>query len=106
MSLNLAVPCATITNELVTNCLKHAFADERRGHIWIDLERREGEYLLRIADDGVGLPAGFEPSTSRTLGLRLVRSMVTQIDARISFRNAKPGLEVLLCFPDGGTDPA
>jgi two-component sensor histidine kinase len=104
MSLNLAVPCATIANELVTNCLKHAFPDERGGHVWIDLERRGGEYLLRIADDGVGVPAEFEPSRSTTLGLRLVRSLVTQIDGRISFRNAHPGLEVLLCFPGGGSE--
>jgi PAS domain S-box-containing protein len=106
LSLDLAVPCATIANELVTNCLKHAFPAGRGGHVWIDLERRGAEYLLRIADDGVGVPAEFEPDRSRTLGLRLVRSLVTQIDGRISFRNANPGLEVLLCFPGGGSEPA
>jgi PAS domain S-box-containing protein len=78
MSLDTAIPCGLIVNELVTNALKHAFpegkprpgADECRVVIRADWDGTY--YTLQVADNGIGLPADLDWTATRTLGLRLV----------------------------------
>lgn len=81
LSVDVAVPCGLIINELLSNALKHAFPDGREGRITVKLSRN-GNNTIVVADDGVGLPD--EPhSTNRTLGLQLVRGLVQQIAGRL-----------------------
>ena len=47
---------ALIINELVTNALKHAFPDDMTGTIRVEFRREEADYVLVVADDGVGIP--------------------------------------------------
>jgi PAS domain S-box-containing protein len=92
-----AVPCGIIVNELVTNAQKHAFAGRESGEIAITLgttRRPDGEALqvaLTVADDGVGLPSGYNPMESKSLGLKLVSVLVEQIDGTWSMVNAETG---------------
>jgi two-component sensor histidine kinase len=76
ISLNIetATPCGLIINELVTNSLKYAFPDDRSGVITITMkrDREETGYLLRVADDGIGLPEALEIRRTDSLGLQLV----------------------------------
>ena len=59
LSLDVAVPCGLILNELVSNALKYAFPDGREGEICIEMRRGgDQQNVLRVSDNGVGLPAG------------------------------------------------
>ncbi|MDA8165518.1 MAG: sensor histidine kinase [Desulfobacteraceae bacterium] len=80
VSLNIetATPSGLIINELVTNSLKYAFPGERQGVVSVALKRNETGYLLRVADDGIGLPAGLDIRTADSVGLRLVVNLTEQ----------------------------
>ena len=89
--IDIALPFGIIINELITNALKHAFPDNKQGKISIRLSHdSENELLLSIADDGIGLPAGFAPGASTSLGLRIVHSIVKeQLRGAIQFQSEK-----------------
>ncbi|TAJ44129.1 response regulator [Methanofollis fontis] len=79
LDLDTAIPCSLIINELMTNSIKHAFLDSDEGRIWISMHRdRPNCIRLEVGDDGPGLPGGFDISSARSLGLRLVYRLVTQ----------------------------
>ena len=82
LDIDRAIPCGLIINELVTNCVKHAFPGGRGGRIEVLMHgTEEGRYELVVADDGVG---GFEDERSTSsLGMRLIKSLVTQLKGRI-----------------------
>jgi two-component system, sensor histidine kinase PdtaS len=100
MNLDAAVPCGLILNELVSNCLKHAFPDGREGEIRIELRKDGGRLAsLLVADTGVGLPEDISLWNSKSLGLRLVRILANNIGAAVEV-SARPGTSVKLVFPD------
>jgi two-component sensor histidine kinase len=100
LSIETAVPCGLILNELISNCLKHAFPSSRQGEVNLNLQvEEEGRCRLKVSDDGVGMPAGLDVMNCRTLGLRLVRSLTGQIDGDIEFHDHQPGTEAQLTFP-------
>ena len=86
-----AVPLGLILNELITNVFKYAYPGEGMGELRVFLAREEKRILLRVEDDGVGFPPGFDPFRSDSMGLRLVRMLVEQLDARLSFESCQPG---------------
>lgn len=81
MPLDLAVPCGMIISELVTNALKYAFpladlkAADRVDCILVGMSHEQDTYTLSVADNGIGLPPGFDLQSARTLGLTLVRML-------------------------------
>lgn len=100
VELDQAIPCGLIVNELITNCLKHGFPDARSGAIRIESRALEGgaRGWLRVADDGVGLPAAFDLKALPSLGLQLVSDLVSQIDGRLEIEPG-PGTAVTITFP-------
>ena len=85
LSIENAVPAGLIVNELVSNALKHAFPDGRRGAITVALHAGEhGTVRLAISDTGIGFPGEKDPRTMRSMGMTLVRSLVEQLDGTIS----------------------
>ena len=85
LTIDKAIPMGLIINELVSNSLKYAFPEGRRGRIGIELHAGEGEpFSLRVSDDGVGLPDEVDVDSAESLGLRLVTSLVGQLRARVS----------------------
>jgi two-component sensor histidine kinase len=108
LSVEKAVPCGLIINELVSNALKHAFpedlnttADLRNGkesEIRIHLAANGGQNVsLVVGDNGVGLPQDLNLATADSLGLRLVYTLINQLDGTIKVRN-KNGAEFELAF--------
>jgi PAS domain S-box-containing protein len=84
LSLDQATPCGLIVNELISNAYKHGFADGRSGLLRVTLQPlsgagSEGQWNLRMEDDGIGLPAEFALEKSPTLGLQLVHDLARQI---------------------------
>ncbi|HMR68514.1 MAG TPA: sensor histidine kinase, partial [Anaerolineae bacterium] len=79
-----------ILNELVTNALKHAFPKTgakqgaEKGKISITLhQNKDAILLLKVVDNGVGLPEDLDLDLNKTLGLRLVKTLVRQLDATL-----------------------
>jgi two-component sensor histidine kinase len=88
-----------ILNELVTNSLKYAFPDGREGEVCIVLQDAPGGQIqLLVCDNGVGLPQDVNIWNTRSLGLRLVRTLAAQLDASIEVPSER-GTEVRLVFP-------
>jgi PAS domain S-box-containing protein len=82
--VKIAAPLGMILTEWLTNAFKHAFPNGRSGTITVSLSRTATGARLQFADDGVGLPAGFDVMAPQTLGLRLVQILVKQIAGRFS----------------------
>lgn len=102
MSIDLAVPCGLILNELVTNAVKHAFPSGHGGKIHLALHRSEdGICVLSVTDDGIGLPAKLAVENSPSLGLRLIRSLARQINAQFELLPSHSGTEARLTLGIG-----
>ena len=80
------LPMLWIVSEMVTNAIKYAHPAGSPGHIQV-IGRREadGTLLLEIADDGVGLPEGFDPQTDGGFGFQLVRALAHRLGGTVSF---------------------
>ncbi len=99
LNIESAVPCGLIVNELLSNCLKHAFPGKRTGVIRIHISKDPTQHIvLIVADDGIGLPKGFDFEKTETLGLQLVLTLVKQLNAMIAVRNDQ-GTEYELVIP-------
>ncbi len=82
--IDAAIPCALLVNELVSNCLKHAFPEGRRGEIVVGIHGGEpGRYFISVKDNGVGLPSNINVEQTETLGLQLVSTLARQLRAEI-----------------------
>jgi len=87
-----AIPLGLIVNELATNAFKHAFPEGRSGHFSLALTAlADGGIALEVRDDGVGMPAGFDPEHSSSLGLRLVQLFVRQLHGEMDWRSDADG---------------
>jgi PAS domain S-box-containing protein len=101
VSIDTAVPCGLVLNELVSNALKYAFPGDREGEIEVRLCSETGKGMeLVVRDNGVGMPEGVEIENSRTLGLQLVRNLVRhQLSGTITLEKGD-GVEFRIAFPE------
>ena len=101
-AIDIAVPCGLLVNELISNCLKHAYPDGRSGSITVWLRgTAEGSIELSVGDDGVGFPAGFDPLTATTLGSQTIILLVEhQLQGTIVFDGTE-GVRVTARFSPG-----
>lgn len=83
LDVNVGIPCGLMVNELVSNSLKHAFPAGRKGTIRIGLSAGDGNYVLTVSDDGIGIPAEVDFRNTSSLGLQLVDVLAGQIHATI-----------------------
>jgi PAS domain S-box-containing protein len=91
LDINTAIPLGLIMNELISNAFKHAFPGDRKGIIRINIRGTEERLEISIADDGIGVPEGFDVKTSPTLGLRLVNILIEQLSGTIMLDRAGTG---------------
>ena len=103
MFLNMddAVPFGIIVTELVSNSLKHAFSGRDKGKIYVELHKNEaGElinsrekskcksfkstsFILKVSDDGVGIPKSIDLGNPNSLGMQLITTLVDQLDGEL-----------------------
>jgi PAS domain S-box-containing protein len=83
LSIENAVPCGLILNELLSNCLKHAFPNGRGGEIRVQIGHTPERLILNVADNGIGLPKDLNIETTETLGLQLVRTLTRQLSGEL-----------------------
>ncbi|MBV9119472.1 MAG: GAF domain-containing protein [Chloroflexi bacterium] len=97
---------ALVVNELITNSLKYAFADEVEGRVEIRSRVLDGEVTVVVRDNGCGLPAEFAPERTGSLGMRIVRNLVrTDLKGRFSIDNDR-GTVATIVFPIAANRPA
>lgn len=99
--IDTAIPLGLVLNELVSNSFKHAFKDGRRGELRVDLSRSEaGDIELVYADNGPGVPDGFDFRRQPTLGLETV-IMITehQLGGAVEF-DGRHGLSCRIRFAE------
>jgi PAS domain S-box-containing protein len=103
LDINTAIPLGLILTELISNCLKYAFPDDKSGKIKVDFhsnkDNGENKLKLTVSDNGVGLPEGFDPKKSDSLGLMLVYSLSEQISAEIKLDTSN-GTKFEFIFPE------
>lgn len=74
-----------MVNEIVTNACKYAFPNDKAGTIEITYDSTPTGWLLRIHDDGIGLPAGFDAQGAKSFGIVLIRTFAAQLNASIQY---------------------
>lgn len=87
ITIDKALPCGLILNELIANAIKYAFPfpDKKEKIISTKVRELRGKYSIEIEDNGVGLPADFELSRADSLGFEIVLSFVEQLNGTIEF---------------------
>ena len=95
----IATPLSLVVTELIHNALEHGLA-ESGTQLRIELQRYSNEGLVTISDDGVGLPAGFDLSTSSNLGLQIVRTLTeNELKGELKLESTQQGTQAKLRFP-------
>lgn len=98
--IETSIPLGLILNELITNSLKHAFPDNRKGELYIFLEKSKEDkydYILIISDNGVGFPGDMDLQNSDSLGMVLVNTLVKQLHGVIE-SETKDGTSFMIKF--------
>ncbi len=88
LALDQAVPTALIVSELLTNALKYAFRGRAAGRIRLTVAKDGDTVDVSVADDGNGLPPGFEIGTSRGLGMRIIKALAGQLDSALAVHSS------------------
>ncbi len=90
-----------ITNELLTNAMRHAFAGRPDGHIRVEATHLNRQLTLTVADDGNGMPESIDPSSPDSFGLTLVRVLTEQMGGVLGVERDK-GTQFEITFPIAG----
>jgi len=104
LGIDIAISCGLILNELVSNCMKHAFSDSRTGTIHISFKQNEknaGGYVLAVSDNGKGLPPDLNVQMASSLGLRLITNLTEQIEGKLTVTAQNPGARFEISFGAG-----
>lgn len=98
LELDDALPSGLLISEVISNSLKHGFPDGREGEVRIEMRRQsQATVSLVLSDTGVGLPPDLDWTTTRSLGLRLVRALAQQLRGNLEIRS-QGGTVVRLVF--------
>ncbi len=98
LNINQAIPCSLIINEVITNIYKHAFTGRDHGRVDVKISEQNGKVILKIADDGVGLPDNFNIDDSGSLGMHIIKILVRQLEGTYRFESDKNGTEFNFVF--------
>ncbi|MEO8761797.1 MAG: sensor histidine kinase [Bacteroidia bacterium] len=85
LSVNVAIPCGLILNELLSNCYKHAFINKQNGVIDVLFTSHQNQLKLIVKDNGIGLKPDYK--TGDSIGMTVIQSLCEQLDGTFSFVN-------------------
>ncbi|MCX6683839.1 MAG: sensor histidine kinase, partial [Methanoregula sp.] len=88
LAIDTAIPVGLMMNELISNSLKYAFPKGRKGDISVAIHRQDHALTILFKDNGVGIPADFDWQNAKSLGFRLVISLVEQLQGTIELDRA------------------
>jgi PAS domain S-box-containing protein len=98
LDLDRSIRCGLITNELVSNAIKHAFPDGRSGRITVRFIESPGTYELSVSDNGAGLSPAIDPEHTTSLGLQLVGDLAEHLSGALTVERAG-GTTFTIRFP-------
>lgn len=94
-----ATACALVINELLQNAMEHGFEEGKVGCVRLTLQDEGDSVIVRVRDDGSGLPEDFEIESADSLGLQIVQTLVKEdLKGTIIMRNGG-GVEAIITFP-------
>ena len=96
LNLETALPLGLLVNEMVSNSMEHAFPISA-GKITLNLRSHGEGYVLKVKDNGVGLPEDFDPLKTDSLGLQLINNLVKQIEGSLEVKS-EDGAEFTVRF--------
>ncbi len=100
LDIESAVPIGLILNETITNAFKYAFPENQDGSVIVDFrENADSTYTLRIHDNGIGLPKGFDPERSVSLGFRIIIELSRQLRGQFHYAT-EGGAMFTIRFPN------
>jgi PAS domain S-box-containing protein len=107
LTLNQAIPCALVMNEVLSNAFRHAFKEAQQGTVEVSISKSDDDMvLIRVKDGGIGIPEEMDIDKAKTLGLKLVKNIVgSQLKGRVQVSRDN-GTEVIIAFkalPEGGS---
>jgi two-component sensor histidine kinase len=98
MNINQAVPLSLLLNECIVNCYKHAFDGRKEGEINITLDLNHDKVEMQVADNGHGLPNKFDFEKEQSLGVTLIRTLVSQLRGSAMYESKGEGTRFILEF--------
>lgn len=107
ISIDKAIPAGLIVNEIMMNCMRHAFVGMDKGTLWISLDSRteymeEGKTVdfaeVKIKDNGLGIPDETDINRAKTLGMTIIKLLTKQLNGEILLKKEN-GTEIRLKFP-------
>lgn len=98
LNMEKTVLSGLIITELVINSLKHAFTDESVGEIKVEVDRVHDDLIIKVSDNGVGIPPQISVETEDSFGLQLVRTFVKQSEGLMEFK-CDNGAEFIIKIP-------
>ncbi|EGJ29687.1 MULTISPECIES: histidine kinase dimerization/phosphoacceptor domain -containing protein [Moorena] len=99
LTIDVAIPCGLIINELVSNSLKYAFPENQEGKMEISLSSdQQGQLILKVSDNGIGLPDNLDFQSTKSLGLSIVRNLTAQLGGNIIL-DCSQGTRLEIKFP-------
>ncbi len=102
LEVNTSFPIGLIVNEFLTNSFKYAFDEQSNGKITIDLIEKGRNYVLKLTDNGKGLPPDLDIDNLDSFGLSIMQLLAKQM--RGSFRiKGKKGVQIEIEFPKSNT---
>ncbi|WP_254411497.1 tetratricopeptide repeat-containing sensor histidine kinase [Dyadobacter diqingensis] len=102
LDVSQAVPVGLILNEAITNSIKSAFPDGRRGLVKIAMKQTPDQMIsLTVSDNGVGLPPDFKVERSNSLGMSLMEGLSRQLRGTFKIESSS-GLTIVMSFKAGG----
>ncbi len=99
LDFEITIPLGLILNELLTNSLKHAFPNGRKGDIKIGLHKIDAKYKLSVYDNGVGFPESLDYHKTKSLGMLIINSLTDQIGGEIVLDRSK-GAKFTIIFEE------
>jgi two-component sensor histidine kinase len=97
IDVDTLIPLGLITNELISNALKHAFKGQGHGHIRFICIGTKDEIVISIRDNGVGMsPETF--ATSASFGHKMIHAFVNKLKGGIEVRQDQ-GTIITLTVP-------
>lgn len=99
VGIDTAIPCGLIVNELTSNALKYAFPSGRMGQINVTIKSlTHNNVILKVGDNGIGLPLKLDWRKTETLGLQIVNTLTTQLQGSIELTKREFGTEFIVIF--------